>query len=142
LTGQPILVGTSSVEDSETLANILTNKGLNFELLNAKNIAREAEIVKNAGQKGSITISTNMAGRGTDIKLGAGVPELGGLYVIGTERHESRRIDNQLRGRSGRQGDVGETRFFISLQDELFRRFAGDKLSKGNDKIEEDRYDS
>jgi preprotein translocase subunit SecA len=110
--------------------------------LNAKNHAKEAEIVKNAGQKGSITISTNMAGRGTDIKLGKGVRELGGLYVIGTDRNESRRVDNQLRGRGGRQGDPGETRFFISLQDQLFQRFAIDKLDKSNDKIDEDRYDS
>lgn len=142
-TGQPILVGTASVEDSEELCHYLRNKGLSFELLNAKNNAREAEIVKNAGQMGAITISTNMAGRGTDIKLGKGVAELGGLYVIGTERNESRRIDNQLRGRSGRQGDPGITRFFISLDDTLFRRFATEKQEKANDKvIDEDYYDS
>jgi preprotein translocase subunit SecA len=140
--GQPILVGTASVEDSEDLTRYLRNKGLKFELLNAKNNAREAEIVAQAGQKGSITISTNMAGRGTDIKLGDGVPALGGLYVIGTERHESRRIDNQLRGRSGRQGDPGITRFFISIQDTLFRRFATDRSEKAEDKIEKDVYDS
>jgi preprotein translocase subunit SecA len=110
--------------------------------LNAKNNVREADIVAQAGQKGSITISTNMAGRGTDIKLGEGVPALGGLYVIGTERHESRRVDNQLRGRSGRQGDPGITRFFISIQDTLFRRFAADRSEKAEDKIEKDVYDS
>ncbi len=142
-TGQPILVGTASVEDSEELSHYLRNKGLSYELLNAKNNAREAEIVKKAGQKGAITISTNMAGRGTDIKLGEGVAQLGGLYVIGTERNESRRIDNQLRGRSGRQGDPGITRFFISLDDTLFKRFATDKFDKANDKIiDEDYYDS
>ncbi|MDR0675323.1 MAG: preprotein translocase subunit SecA [Mycoplasmataceae bacterium] len=141
-TGQPILVGTASVEDSEELVNYLKNKGLKFELLNAKNHAREAEIVSLAGQKGAITISTNMAGRGTDIKLGEGVAKLGGLYVIGTERHESRRIDNQLRGRSGRQGDMGVTRFFISLQDTLFRRFATEKIDKSNEKIDNDFFDS
>jgi preprotein translocase subunit SecA len=110
--------------------------------LNAKNHAREAEIVKGAGQINSITISTNMAGRGTDIKLGEGVRELGGLYVIGTDRSESRRVDNQLRGRSGRQGDPGITRFFISLQDTLFKRFATEKLDKSNDVIDNDYYDS
>lgn len=142
-TGQPILVGTASVEDSEQLCTMLKNKGINFELLNAKNDMREAEIVKNAGQKGAITISTNMAGRGTDIKLGPGVKELGGLYVIGTERNESRRIDNQLRGRSGRQGDPGITRFFISLEDTLFRRFATDKFDKAESKIiDNDYFDS
>ncbi|MDR3249780.1 MAG: preprotein translocase subunit SecA [Mycoplasmataceae bacterium] len=142
-TGQPILIGTASVEDSEELAKFLRNKGINFELLNARNHIKEAEIVKHAGEKGAITISTNMAGRGTDIKLGKEVKELGGLYVIGTEKNESRRVDNQLRGRSGRQGDIGETRFFISLQDELFRRFAIDKIDKSNDKIEDDdKYDS
>jgi preprotein translocase subunit SecA len=120
----------------------LKNKGLNFELLNAKNHAREAEIVAKAGQKNAITISTNMAGRGTDIKLGPGVAEIGGLYVIGTERHEARRIDNQLRGRSGRQGDKGITRFFISLQDTLFRRFAEDKIDKSNQKIDDEYFDS
>lgn len=140
--GQPVLVGTASVEDSEALAHYLRNKGLKFELLNAKNHAREAEIVAQAGQKGAITISTNMAGRGTDIKLGPGVPELGGLYVIGTERHESRRIDNQLRGRCARQGDQGFTRFFISLEDTLFRRFATDKQEKASDKIDLEYYDS
>ncbi|GMO15280.1 MAG: preprotein translocase subunit SecA [Mycoplasmoidaceae bacterium] len=140
--GQPILVGTASVEDSEALAVILRNKGINFEMLNAKNNAKEAEIVKNAGQVGAVTISTNMAGRGTDIKLSEEAKKLGGLYVIGTEKNESRRVDNQLRGRSGRQGYVGETRFFISLQDELFRRFAMDKIDKANDRIDDEKYDS
>jgi preprotein translocase subunit SecA len=141
-TGQPILVGTASVEDSEDLVGYLKNKGLHFELLNAKNHAREAEIVAKAGQMGAITISTNMAGRGTDIKLGKGVAAIGGLYVIGTERHEARRIDNQLRGRSGRQGDKGMTRFFISLQDTLFKRFAEDKIDKSNEKIDNEYFDS
>lgn len=140
--GQPILVGTASVEDSEELTKVLRNKGLKYELLNAKNHAREAEIVARAGYLNSITISTNMAGRGTDIKLERGVVELGGLYVIGTERHESRRVDNQLRGRSGRQGDPGMTRFFISLEDILFRRFAIDRQEKASDKIDDDYYDS
>jgi preprotein translocase subunit SecA len=141
-TGQPILVGTASVDDSEELTGFLRNKGLKFELLNAKNHAREAEIVSMAGQKGAITISTNMAGRGTDIKLGAGVSALGGLYVIGTERYESRRVDNQLRGRGGRQGDNGMSRFFISMQDTLFKRFAEDKIDKSNAKIDNDYFDS
>jgi preprotein translocase subunit SecA len=141
-TGQPILVGTASVEDSETLAKILRNKGIAHEILNARNNQKEAEIIKNAGTPGAVTISTNMAGRGTDIKLNEESKQSGGLYVIGTERNESRRIDNQLRGRSGRQGDAGETRFFISLQDEIFRRFAVDKLDKSNDKIDNDKYDS
>jgi preprotein translocase subunit SecA len=136
------LVGTASVEDSEDLTRYLRNKGLKFELLNAKNNAREAEIVAQAGQRNAITISTNMAGRGTDIKLGEGIAALGGLYVIGTERHESRRVDNQLRGRSGRQGDPGITRFFISIQDTLFRRFATEKEDKAENKIEKDVYDS
>ena len=140
--GQPILVGTASVEDSEQLVYFLKNKGLNFQLLNAKNNAKEAQIVALAGQKGAITISTNMAGRGTDIKLGEGVAELGGLYVIGTEHHESRRVDNQLRGRSGRQGDPGETRFFVSLEDTLFRRFANEKEKKAETKIDDEYFDS
>ncbi|MBQ6970372.1 hypothetical protein IJQ19_02075 [bacterium] len=138
--GQPVLVGTASVEDSEELSTLMRNQGLKFELLNAKNHEREAEVVALAGQKGAITISTNMAGRGTDIKLGPGVKELGGLFVIGTNRHESRRIDNQLRGRSGRQGDPGETRFMVSLQDPLFKRFAGDKMSKATKKTQDDDY--
>ncbi|MCQ2789846.1 MAG: hypothetical protein MJ229_05660 [bacterium] len=137
------MVGTASVEDSEELAALLKNKGLKFELLNAKNHAREAEIVALAGQRGQITISTNMAGRGTDIKLGPGVKELGGLFVIGTNRHESRRVDNQLCGRSGRQGDPGMTRFFISLEDPLFKRFIDDKEEKATQKVNDDTfYDS
>ena len=126
--GQPILVGTISVETSEVVSDILTKAGLKHEVLNAKNHAREAEIIKKAGQKGSITIATNMAGRGTDIKLGEGVRELGGLAVIGTERHESRRIDNQLRGRSGRQGDPGYSRFYVSMEDDLMLRFGNNTL--------------
>lgn len=141
--GQPVLVGTASVEDSEELAALLRNKGLKFELLNAKNHAREAEIVALAGQRGAITISTNMAGRGTDIKLGPGVKELGGLFVIGTNRHESRRVDNQLCGRSGRQGDPGMTRFFISTDDPLFKRFGIDKKEKTEKKVtDQEFYDS
>ena len=126
--GQPILVGTISVETSEIVSQVLTKAGLKHEVLNAKNHAREAEIIKKAGQKGSITIATNMAGRGTDIKLGEGVRELGGLAVIGTERHESRRIDNQLRGRSGRQGDPGYSRFYVSMEDDLMLRFGNNTL--------------
>ncbi len=118
-TGQPILVGTISVEANEHLSKMLTKVGLKHEVLNAKNHEREAEIIANAGKKGAITIATNMAGRGTDIKLTEETLELGGLYVIGTERHESRRIDNQLRGRSGRQGDVGTSQFFVSFDDDL-----------------------
>ena len=127
--GQPVLVGTVSVEKSELLSSLLKKRGIPHEILNAKNHAREAEIIANAGQRGQVTISTNMAGRGTDIILGPGVKELGGLYVIGTERHESRRIDNQLRGRSGRQGDPGMSKFFLSLEDDLMRIFASDRLS-------------
>ena len=126
--GQPILVGTISVENNEKLSKLLDKAGLKHEVLNAKNHQREAEIIAKAGQKGAITIATNMAGRGTDIKLGEGVVELGGLCVIGTERHESRRIDNQLRGRSGRQGDVGMSQFFVSFEDDLMRRFGTDKI--------------
>ncbi|KGB30736.1 preprotein translocase subunit SecA, partial [Heyndrickxia coagulans] len=121
--GQPILVGTVAIETSELISRMLKKKGVPHNVLNAKNHAREAEIIKQAGQKGAVTIATNMAGRGTDIKLGDGVVELGGLAVIGTERHESRRIDNQLRGRSGRQGDPGITQFYLSMEDELMRRF-------------------
>lgn len=127
--GQPVLVGTVSVEKSELLSSLLKKRGTPHEILNAKNHANEANIIANAGQRGNVTISTNMAGRGTDIKLGDGVRELGGLYVIGTERHESRRIDNQLRGRSGRQGDPGRTKFYLSLEDDLMRIFASDRLS-------------
>ncbi|MHB8232759.1 MAG: preprotein translocase subunit SecA [bacterium] len=127
--GQPVLVGTVSVEKSEILSGILKKKGIPHSVLNAKNHAKEAQIIANAGQKKSVTISTNMAGRGTDIVLGIGVVELGGLHVIGTERHESRRIDNQLRGRSGRQGDVGSSRFYVSLEDDLMRIFGSERLA-------------
>ena len=126
--GQPILVGTASVEKSEIIHELLEKAGLKHEVLNAKNHEREAHIIENAGKKGAVTIATNMAGRGTDIKLGEGVRELGGLYVIGTERHDSRRIDNQLRGRSGRQGDPGTTRFFVSMEDDLMVKFGSEKM--------------
>jgi preprotein translocase subunit SecA len=126
--GQPVLVGTVSVEVSEMLSRLLERHGVPHSVLNAKQHEREAEIIANAGEKGVVTIATNMAGRGVDIKLGEGVIEAGGLYVLGTERHESRRIDNQLRGRSGRQGDPGETRFYLSAEDELIRLFAGDRM--------------
>ena len=133
--GQPVLVGTISVEVSEYLSKLLTRRGVEHEVLNAKNHEREAHIVEQAGQPGAVTIATNMAGRGVDIKLGDGVVDLGGLYVLGTERHESRRIDNQLRGRSGRQGDPGETRFYLSAQDEVIRLFAGDRIYSILDKL-------
>lgn len=126
--GQPILVGTVAVETSEYLSQLLDKEHIPHVVLNAKNHAKEAEIVKNAGQKGAVTIATNMAGRGTDIKLGPGVREIGGLAVLGTERHESRRIDNQLRGRSGRQGDPGLSQFYLSLEDDLMKRFGGDRI--------------
>ena len=126
--GQPVLVGTVAVETSALLSQKLVEAGVPHEVLNAKNHYREAQIIMNAGQRGAITIATNMAGRGTDIKLGEGVRELGGLCVIGTERHESRRIDNQLRGRSGRQGDPGESQFYLSLEDELMKRFGSERL--------------
>jgi len=126
--GQPVLVGTIAVETSEYLSQVLNRAGVPHNVLNAKEHAREAEIIKDAGQPGAVTIATNMAGRGVDIKLGDGVVDVGGLYVLGTERHESRRIDNQLRGRSGRQGDPGETRFYLSGQDDLVRLFAGDRI--------------
>ena len=128
--GQPVLLGTVAVETSEYISNLLKKRGVRHDVLNAKNHEREAEIVANAGQKGSVTIATNMAGRGTDIKLGEGVEEIGGLAVIGTERHESRRIDDQLRGRSGRQGDNGDSRFYLSLQDELMVHFGSERLQK------------
>ncbi|HDA1338737.1 TPA: preprotein translocase subunit SecA [Staphylococcus aureus] len=128
--GQPVLLGTVAVETSEYISNLLKKRGTRHDVLNAKNHEREAEIVAGAGQKGAVTIATNMAGRGTDIKLGEGVEELGGLAVIGTERHESRRIDDQLRGRSGRQGDKGDSRFYLSLQDELMIRFGSERLQK------------
>ena len=126
--GQPILIGTVSVESSEEISKLLTEAGLQHEMLNAKNHAREAEIIKDAGKKGAITLATNMAGRGTDIKIDDEVRALGGLCVFGTERHESRRIDNQLRGRSGRQGDPGFSRFYVSFDDELLVRFAADNM--------------
>src|SRR5205085_9386271 len=128
--GQPVLVGTIAVETSEYLSQLLTRKGIPHNVLNAKQHEREAEIIKDAGQPGAVTIATNTAGRGVDIKLGDGVRELGGLYVLATERHEARRIDNQLRGRSGRQGDPGETRFYLSGEDDLVRLFAGERISK------------
>ena len=128
--GQPVLLGTIAVETSEYISELLKRAGITHEVLNAKQHEREAEIIKDAGQLGAVTIATNMAGRGVDIKLGEGVREQGGLYVLGTERHESRRIDNQLRGRSGRQGDPGESRFYLSAQDELVRLFAGDRIFK------------
>jgi len=128
-TGRPLLVGTISIEDSESLSAALTRRGIKHNVLNAKHHAREAEIISEAGQRGKVTIATNMAGRGTDIVLGDGVKEVGGLMVIGSERHESRRIDNQLRGRCGRQGDPGATLFFLSLEDDLMRLFASDRVS-------------
>ena len=127
-TGQPILVGTVAIENSELISSMLTKKGIKHEVLNAKNHAREAEIISHAGEKGAVTIATNMAGRGTDIKLTDETKALGGLYVIGTERHESRRIDNQLRGRSGRQGDPGASQFFVSMEDDLMVRFGTDRI--------------
>jgi preprotein translocase subunit SecA len=126
--GQPVLVGTVSVDVSERLAALLKRRGIRHNVLNAKQHEREAEIIAEAGERGAVTIATNMAGRGTDIKLGEGVPELGGLYVLGTARHEARRIDNQLRGRSGRQGDPGESRFYLSFEDELLRLFGGQRM--------------
>ena len=126
--GQPVLVGTVSVEVSERLSSLLKRRGIKHNVLNAKQHEREAEIIAEAGERGAVTIATNMAGRGTDIKLGQGVPEVGGLYVLGTERHEARRIDNQLRGRSGRQGDPGESRFYLSFEDELLRLFGGQRM--------------
>ncbi|AJA49597.1 protein translocase subunit SecA [Clostridium pasteurianum DSM 525 = ATCC 6013] len=132
---QPVLVGTVSIEKSEVLSMLLKRRGIKHQVLNAKYHEKEAEIISHAGEKGSITIATNMAGRGTDIKLGDGVVELGGLKIIGTERHESRRIDNQLRGRSGRQGDPGSSRFYVSLEDDLMRIFGSEKLSGIVDKL-------
>lgn len=129
-TGQPVLVGTTSIEKNEFLSNLLRKKEVSHALLNAKNHEKEAEIISEAGQRSAVTVATNMAGRGVDIKLGAGVEKLGGLYVMGTERHESRRIDNQLRGRSGRQGDPGASQFFVSLEDDLMRIFGGEQVAK------------
>ena len=128
--GQPVLVGTTSIEKNEHLSNLLKKLGISHALLNAKNHEKEADIISKAGEKGAVTVATNMAGRGVDIKLSKGVTELGGLYVLGTERHESRRIDNQLRGRSGRQGDPGASRFFVSLEDDLMRIFGGEQVAK------------
>jgi preprotein translocase subunit SecA len=128
--GQPILIGTTSIEKNEFLSDLLKRKKISHALLNAKNHEREAEIIADAGKKGSVTVATNLAGRGVDIKLGKDVDKLGGLYVMGTERHESRRIDNQLRGRSGRQGDPGATKFFVSLEDDLMRIFGGEQVTK------------
>ena len=138
--GQPVLVGTIAIEKSELLSQMLTIKGLAHKVLNAKHHEKEAQIIAQAGQKGAITIATNMAGRGTDIKLGEGVKELGGLHIIGTERHEARRIDNQLRGRAGRQGEPGSTQFFVSMEDHLMRVFGSDKMKAMMDTlgIEED----
>ena len=133
--GQPVLIGTTSITQSEELSAILKKNGIPHNVLNAKFHEKEAEIIAGAGQKGAVTIATNMAGRGTDIKLGEGVPELGGLFIIGTERHESRRIDNQLRGRDGRQGDPGASRFYLSLEDDLLRLFASDRISGIMDKL-------
>ena len=133
--GQPILVGTVAVETSEYLSHLLDQEHIPHVVLNAKNHAKEADIIKNAGQRGAVTIATNMAGRGTDIKMGPGVRELGGLAVIGTERHESRRIDNQLRGRSGRQGDPGLSQFYLSLEDDLMKRFGGERIKAFLDRM-------
>ncbi len=139
--GQPVLVGTVAVESSERLSKLLDKEGIPHAVLNAKNHAKEAQIIMNAGQRGAVTIATNMAGRGTDIKLGPGVKELGGLSVIGTERHESRRIDNQLRGRSGRQGDPGVTHFYLSLEDDLMKRFGGDRVKDFLDRLSDNDDD-
>ncbi len=133
--GQPILIGTTSILQSETVADHLKKEKLTFQLLNAKTVEQEVELISQAGQKGRITVATNMAGRGTDIVLGDDVHELGGLYVIGTEKHESRRVDNQLRGRSGRQGDIGESRFILSIEDDMFRRYAKEEVEKFSAKM-------
>lgn len=133
--GQPVLIGTTSILQSETVAEHLKKEGLTFQLLNAKTVEQEVELISQAGQKGRITVATNMAGRGTDIMLAEEVHELGGLFVIGTEKHESRRVDNQLRGRSGRQGDIGETRFILSIEDDMFRRYAKEEVEKFSEKM-------
>ena len=133
--GQPVLIGTTSITQSEELSHILQERNITHSVLNAKFHEQEAEIIADAGQKSAVTIATNMAGRGTDIKLGDGVPELGGLFIVGTERHESRRIDNQLRGRAGRQGDPGESRFYLSLEDDLLRLFGSDNISNIMDRL-------
>lgn len=134
-TGQPVLVGTTSIDKSEIVSRLLTKRGIPHQVLNAKQHEREAEIISHAGQRNSVTIATNMAGRGTDILLGEGVQELGGLHIIGTERHESRRIDNQLRGRAGRQGDPGSSQFFLSLEDDLLRLFGSDNIKRLMDRM-------
>lgn len=134
--GQPVLIGTTSIEKSEAMSMLLEREGVPHQVLNAKHHEKEAEIVSKAGQKGAVTIATNMAGRGTDIKLGEGVQELGGLCILGTERHEARRIDNQLRGRAGRQGDPGESQFFVSMEDELMRLFGGDRLKSMMERLQ------
>ncbi|MBP9761588.1 preprotein translocase subunit SecA [Candidatus Saccharibacteria bacterium] len=136
--GQPVLIGTASIEKNEKLAGLLTKAGVPHQILNAKNNEREAKIVSKAGEQGSVTLATNIAGRGTDIVLGDGVKELGGLFVLGSERHESRRIDNQLRGRAGRQGDPGVTQFYVSTEDDLMRIFGGDRISKVMDRLKVD----
>ncbi|WP_102344816.1 accessory Sec system translocase SecA2 [Bacillus sp. Marseille-P3661] len=136
--GQPVLIGTTSIIQSDTVADYLDKENLSYEILNAKSVEQEVRLISLAGQKGQITIATNMAGRGTDIMLGEGVAEVGGLHVLGTEKHESRRIDNQLRGRSGRQGDPGSSQFFIAIEDDLFRRFAKDDLEKLTPKLNTD----
>jgi preprotein translocase subunit SecA len=133
--GRPVLVGSGSIAKNEMIAEYLKKQGIKYELLNAKNNEREAAIIEKAGEKGAITLATNIAGRGTDIKLGEGVKELGGLVVIGSERHESRRIDNQLRGRGGRQGDPGETQFYVSTEDDLMRIFQGERISMLMDRL-------
>jgi len=137
-TGQPVLVGTTSILQSEKVAQYLKKEGLDFQLLNAKSVEQEIHLISQAGQLNQITVATNMAGRGTDIVLGEGVAEIGGLFVLGTEKHESRRIDNQLRGRSGRQGDPGESLFMISLEDDMFKRYAREDLEKFNKKVKTD----
>lgn len=136
--GQPVLIGTTSILQSERVADYLEKENLKYELLNAKSVEQEVRLISLAGQKNQITIATNMAGRGTDILLGEGVAELGGLFVLGTEKHESRRVDNQLRGRSGRQGDPGASEFYISLQDDMFRRFASEEIEKMQKKLSAD----
>src|SRR5438552_11120656 len=136
--GQPILVGTTSIEKSERLSRLLEKRGVQHSVLNAKLHEKEAAIVADAGKRSAVTIATNMAGRGTDIVLGSGVTEVGGLYSLGTERHESRRIDNQLRGRSGRQGDPGESRFFLSFEDDLMRVFGGERMQGIMDRLRVD----
>jgi preprotein translocase subunit SecA len=133
--GQPVLAGTVSIDKSEQLSRMLTKEGIKHSVLNAKNHEKEAEIIAKAGQRATVTLSTNMAGRGTDIVLGDGVQDLGGLHIIGTERHESRRIDNQLRGRAGRQGDPGSSRFYLALEDDLLRIFGGERISSIMDRL-------